>query len=109
MNASTDIFDLQAELCQSLGHALRLRIIHSLVESPKSVNEISKIVSASQPVVSRHLAILRSAGILFSQRKGQEVYYEIANPKVVAVCEMMRNILAERDAQQKELIDRIQY
>ncbi len=109
MNGVLDIYDLQAQLCQSLGHPVRLRIVHSLIDAAKSVNEISKLVTASQPVVSRHLAILRSAGILASQRKGQEVYYEIANPKVVEVCEMMRGILAERDAQQRDLIQRIQY
>ena len=109
MNNSIDIFDLQAELCQSMGHAVRLRILHNLIEAPKSVSEITKLVSASQPVVSRHLAILKNAGILVSQRKGQEVFYEVANPKVIHVCEMMRGLLAERDAQQLDLIQRLEY
>jgi len=103
-----DIFDLQAQLCQSLSHAVRLRIIHTLKEAPKSVNEISAEVNVSQSTVSRHLAVLRSTGLLTAHRKGQEVFYKIANPKVVEVCEMMRLILAERETQQLDLLQRIQ-
>jgi DNA-binding transcriptional ArsR family regulator len=54
------IFEMQAKLCQSLGHAIRLCIIHTLKEGPKSVKEIATIVEVSQPTVSRHLSVLRS-------------------------------------------------
>lgn len=108
MNRELDIFDMQAQLCHSLSNPVRLRIIHALKDAPKSVNEISALVGESQPTVSRHLAILRSAGLLIARRKAQEVFYEISNPKVVEVCEMMRSILAERQAVQLDLLQRIQ-
>jgi len=108
MNDELDIYDLQAQLCQSLSNPIRLRIIHTLKGAPKSVNEISADLDASQPTISRHLAVLRSTGLLTARRRAQEVYYEITNPKVVEVCEMMRCILAEREAQQLDLLHRIQ-
>ena len=43
-----------------------------------------------------------------AHRKAQEVFYEIANPKVVEVCEMMRSILAEREARHINLLNHIQ-
>jgi ArsR family transcriptional regulator len=103
MNREILVFEMQAQLCQSLGHTIRLRIIHSLKEGPKSVNEIATLVKASQPCISRHLSILRSTGLLTAQRKGAEVFYEITNPKVVEVCEMMRSILAERESLKLDL------
>ena len=108
MNHELDIFDLQAQLCQSLSHAIRLRIIHTLKEAPKSVNEISAELGISQPTISRHLSVLRSTGLLTPRRRGQEVFYEITNPKLVEVCEMMGRILAEREARQLDLLQRIQ-
>jgi len=108
MKHEFNIFDMQAQLCHSLGNAVRLRIIHELKEAPKSVNEISALVGESQPTVSRHLAVLRTAGLLTGRRKGQEVFYELTNPKVVEVCEMMRGILADREAWQLDLLQRIQ-
>jgi DNA-binding transcriptional ArsR family regulator len=108
MDRELIILDMQAQLCQSLSHAVRLRIIHALKEGPKSVNEIAAALEATQPTISRHLSILRSTGLLTTQRKGIEIYYEITNPKVVEICEMMRSILSERGIQQIELLQRLQ-
>jgi ArsR family transcriptional regulator len=105
MDHELQIFEMQAQLCQSLGHAIRLRIIHTLKEGPKSVNEIAAIVEASQPTVSRHLSVFRSTGLLTAQRRGSEVFYAITNPKVVEVCEMMRTILAERESLHLNLLN----
>jgi ArsR family transcriptional regulator len=108
MNRELYLLDLQAELCQSLSNATRLRIIQILKESPKSVGDISAELNMAQPTVSRHLAVLRASGLLTANRKAQEVFYEIANPKVVVVCEMMRSILAEREVQHSNLLHYIQ-
>jgi len=104
MNHDPMFFEMQAQFCQSLGNTIRLQIIDILQEGPKPVNEIATIVGAPQPTVSRHLSILRSSGLLAPERRGTEVYYEITNPKVVEVCEMMRSILAERETLQFDLL-----
>ena len=104
MNHELAIFEMQAQLCQSFGHAIRLRIIHTLKEGPKSVNDLAALLNASQPTISRHLSVLRSTGLLTAQRKGAEVFYAISNPKVIEVCETMRSILAERESLQLDLL-----
>ena len=109
MEQDVIIFDLQAQLCKVLGNSVRLQIVDSLKEGPKCVNEIVAILeNQSQPTISRHLSVLRSAGILSTQRHGVEVIYEITNPKIVDVCEMMRSILAERESHYMELLQRLQ-
>jgi ArsR family transcriptional regulator len=74
MNENPIIDDLQAKLCQTLGQSVRLKIINLLKEGPQCVTSIAKMIEIPQPTVSRHLAVLRSAGILIRQRKGQEVF-----------------------------------
>ena len=108
MNQDPLFFEMQAQFCQSLSNATRLQIIDILQEGPKPVNEIAATVGAPQPTVSRHLSVLRSGGLLTSERRGTEVYYEITNPKVVKVCEMMRSILAEREILQLDLLQSIE-
>lgn len=108
MNNELDIFELQARLCQSLSNPVRLRIIHALKETAKSVNEITADLEASQSAISRHLAVLRSVGLVTAHRKAQEVYYEITNPKVIEVCEMMRCILKERETQRLNFLHSMQ-
>jgi DNA-binding transcriptional ArsR family regulator len=105
MEKEYQIFDMQAQLCQVLGNSTRLRIVHALKDGPMCVNELVALLkNAPQPTVSRHLAVLRSAGVLTTRRSGMEVIYEITNPKIVGVCDMMRTILAERESRQMEIL-----
>lgn len=105
MSENLIIFDLQAKLCQTLGQPVRLRIINLLKDGPQCVTSIAEKIEVPQPTVSRHLAVLRSAGVLVRQRKGQEVFYEITSPKIVEVCEMMRVILAEQESHHLEIFN----
>jgi len=106
MEQEFPVFEMQAQLCQVLGHSIRLRIVNALKGGPLCVNDlVAALRTVPQPTVSRHLAVLRSAGVLSTHRSGMEVIYEIANPKIVGVCEMMRTILAERETRHFELLN----
>ncbi len=97
MNQGNDIFDLQAELCQAMGRPVRIRIVHLLKGGPQRVSNIVASLGIPQASISRHLAVLRNAGIVLANRHGSEFIYQIANPKIVAVCDMMREVLADRE------------
>ncbi len=103
----TSIFDLQAELCLAMSNPVRLRIVHLLKEGPQRVSGICESLQTNQPTISRHLAILRRSGVLLATRQGTDVVYMVANPKIVEICEMMRELLAEREAQRAEIINLI--
>ncbi len=98
------IFDLQAQLCQTMSNATRLRIVHTLRDGPKSVGELAEVLELDQAKVSQHLAVLKSRGIVASQRQGSAVIYRITNPKIERICDLMREVLAEQAAQRSELI-----
>ena len=55
--------------------------------------------------VSQHLAVMRLKGILRSRREGVNIYYRIANPKVVQACTLMREVLTEQMRERSKLID----
>jgi len=101
------IFELQANLCDAMSHPARQKIIHILFDGKKSVGEITKLSALGQSVVSRHLATLKHAGLVTSLRHGQEIYYEVTDPKIAEVCELMRKVLSEQLIQQSESIERI--
>ncbi|OYD15818.1 hypothetical protein CH330_04685 [candidate division WOR-3 bacterium JGI_Cruoil_03_51_56] len=60
-----------------LGAETRHRILELLHEGPLTVGEIARRAGVTQPAVSQHLAVLRSAGLVRDTRKGQHVYYEL--------------------------------
>lgn len=108
MSENAIVFELQAKLCQVLAHPIRLRIINTLKDGGvKPVNEIVSLVEEAQSTVSRHLGVLRSAGILETHRKGTEIYYEITSPKIVDVCELMRSVLIEQETHRAEMFNLI--
>jgi DNA-binding transcriptional ArsR family regulator len=97
------VYELQAELCQALGHAVRQETIHILQDGPKRVNDIAQLMGLPQSTISRHLAVLRSSGMITGQRQGSEVIYSITDPKIVDVCNLMREVLLEQVARSSEL------
>jgi len=101
--SSRNLFKIQAEICQAIGHPLRLELLHGLRDSLKCVNDLAKATGLSQATVSRHLAILRNTGLVIAQRQGQAVIYRLANPKITAVCDLMGEVLAEQITRQSEI------
>lgn len=87
-----------------LAEPLRLRILHSLQDGEKSVNELSDAVEASQPNVSKHLKILQEAGILNRSQKGNAVFYSIADESIFDLCEVVCNSLEERHKNQARIL-----
>jgi ArsR family transcriptional regulator, virulence genes transcriptional regulator len=99
---------MQAELCQAMSQPARLQILHALFEGAKNVGEIAEATNLGQSTVSRHLAILRQRGIVNFHRQGQEIYYEVANPKIIEVCNMMRSVLLEQINERSNILTKSQ-
>ena len=95
-NATHDIDELQASMLRSLASAHRLRILHLLGVRPSEVNEIARELCLSQAAASQHLAALRSIGLVEAVRDGRTVEYRLADPQVLAACELMRSVLVRR-------------
>ena len=64
-----------ADVLQALGHPIRLQILESLRRGPATVGVIVGRLALEQPVVSRHLAILRHAGVVMVEPDGRERIY----------------------------------
>ena len=65
----------------------RLKILKLLTSKELTVNEIVAKIGLSQPTVSRHLGILREAGVVIDRRDGQKVYYGLNKGAVQNCCE----------------------
>jgi DNA-binding transcriptional ArsR family regulator len=98
-----EITILQAEVLKTLSSPRRLDILHELANGPIEVGRLAEAIGASQPNVSQHLAVLRSAGIVEAEREGREVRYRLADPDVMVACALMRSVLERRLSRLGEL------
>jgi ArsR family transcriptional regulator len=74
------LFPLKQLTClfKALGDATRLRLINLLHAQSLCVGDLQKVLGLSQPLVSRHLAILRGANLVRAQRRGPRVCYSLS-------------------------------
>lgn len=91
-----EITILQAEVLKTLASPRRLNILHELARGPIEVGRLAEAIGASQPSVSQHLAVLRTAGIVEAERDGREVRYRLADSDVLIACGLMRAVLERR-------------
>jgi len=96
MHGMDEVYALQAEVLKMLSNPRRLEIIHLLADGPREVGRLAAEMSISQPNVSQHLALMRSAGLVEAEREGREVRYRLSDPEIICACETMRGVLVRR-------------
>ena len=89
MKLPDELFEPLAERLRLLADPTRLRILNALRDGEPSVVEVVAAVGASQPNVSRHLALLLRAGIVARRPQGREVRYRVVDPFIDQICDAM--------------------
>lgn len=99
--------DLRAEICNALAHPLRIKILEKLRGGPCCVCRIIPHVGAGQSNVSHHLSILKNAGIVRSQKKGMEVWYEVSDRRIFRILDLINELLTGQIRQNHELLNEL--
>lgn len=74
-----------AELIRALDSELRLSILLLLDSGERVVHEMVAELGRSQPLISQHLRVLKSAGLVESRRAGREAVYSLAQPAIIGI------------------------
>jgi ArsR family transcriptional regulator len=70
----------KAKILKALGQPTRLRIMEYLRDGERCVCEIFPAIGGQQSNVSRHLAVLKQAGLVSDRREGVSIYYRVLDP-----------------------------
>jgi len=79
---------------QALGDHTRLRLLNLMGDQELCVCYFVEILDQPQPKISRHLAYLRSAGIVEARREGKWMHYRIVMPPHIGAAQILRETLA---------------
>ncbi len=101
--ADLRVFELQAEICQTLANPKRLQIVNLLKNGELSVGEIVRAMGVPKANASQHLSIMRQKGIIIARREGTAIFYHLASPKITEACSIMREVLLTLLAGQETL------
>ena len=90
-----ELFELQAELYQTMANAKRLAIVELLSHGEHSVGAIAEALDLSISAISQHLRNMKDKNVVVTRKEGQTVYYRLKTPKIIEGCHLVRKILLE--------------
>lgn len=91
-----EAYKYRAQIIKAMAHPSRLIILDALAEGEKCVNELQQLVGSDMSTVSKHLAVLRAAGIVEDRKQGVLVFYRLRVPCVMDFLGCVEAVLAER-------------
>lgn len=93
---NNDLCDFMGEFFSLLAHATRIRIFCALQDGPQRVSDLADKAGITLSNASQHLRIMREKGALVTEKKAQNVYYRIADPRFTQAAELIRDALLEK-------------
>ena len=104
-----ELYKIHAEMCKVFSNPTRLEILNLLRNKQLSVTELIEKTKLSQANISQHLSIMKSKGIVASDRNGKNIYYRLINPKITKAFDIIREALAERLKKDGEIVNVVKH
>jgi DNA-binding transcriptional ArsR family regulator len=82
-----------AVLFQALGHPVRLQILEILSQGPICVCDLVALTGQRQPCISQHLAALRSAELVITERQGWSIFYRLNDARLAELEQVVSMLL----------------
>jgi len=100
----SEVTQLHAEICAGLADPNRILILYELSQSPRNVTELATNLNMPQPLVSRHLKVLRERGMVIPNRKGTVIQYALADVRLIQALDLLRAVMRDGLTKRAELI-----
>ena len=97
-----DRYEERARVLKAMAHPARLYILDRLSAGECTVMELTDAIGCEMPTVSRHLAILRNAGIVTGTKRGSNVFYTLEVPCVLNFFGCIEEVIRERGGKETQ-------
>jgi len=88
-------YEEHAKIMRALAHPTRLFIVEELAHCERNVSELTRMVGVEMATVSRHLSLLKSAGLLQDEKRGAQVFYRVRAHCVLKIFDCIKSIQTE--------------
>jgi len=105
MNAKTKArYEARAKILKAIAHPTRLFIVDELSHQEKCVCELTEMIGADVSTVSKHLSILKNAGIVKDEKRGTQVYYSLKVKCVLNFISCVESVMKSSAREQIDLV-----
>jgi len=106
VNAKTQaLFEARAEIVKALAHPTRLFIVNELSKGERCVCELRDEIGADMSTVSKHLSVLKNAGVVEDDKRGLQVFYRLCCPCILNFFGCVESVLQENARRQRALVN----
>ena len=85
-------YEAKARMIKALAHPTRLFMVEELANGERCVCELRDMVGADISTVSKHLALLKAAGIVSDDKRGLQVFYRLKTPCVLGFFDCVQQV-----------------
>lgn len=85
-------YEAKARVMKALAHPTRLFIVDELARGERCVCELRDMVGADISTVSKHLTLLKTAGLVSDDKRGQQVFYRLKTPCVLGFFDCVQQV-----------------
>jgi ArsR family transcriptional regulator len=96
--------EARARVVKAMAHPTRLFIVEELSKGERCVCDLTAMVGSDMSTVSKHLAILRNAGIVQDHKRGNQVFYALRCPCILDFFGCVESVLAANAEEQLALV-----
>lgn len=96
-------YEARANIIKAMAHPSRLFIVDMLSKEEKCVRELTEMIGGDISTISKHLTILKSAGIVQAEKRGTRVYYRLRMPCILNFFGCVESVLKTTAEEQLEL------
>jgi len=98
------IYEAKAKVLKALAHPTRLWMAEQLADGERCVCEFADAVDADFSTISKHLAVLKQAGIVEDDKRGKQVYYRLKVPCVLKFMSCVEAVIESQAKAQAALV-----
>jgi len=100
-------YEERARIIKALAHSTRLFIVEELSRDKRSVGELTEMIGADTSTVSKHLSVLKNAGIISDEKRGLQVYYSLRVPCILNFFGCVESVLKSNAKSKMELLKKV--
>ncbi len=98
------LYEARAKIIKAIAHPTRLFIVEELEKKEKCVNELTEMIGADMSTVSKHLSVLKNAGLVGDRKAGTNIYYYLKTPCILGFLGCVEEVMEFNAAQQTEIL-----
>ncbi len=99
-----ELYRWHADICKVFSHPTRLEILNVLREEEMAVSQLAERLGVAIGNLSQHLNMMKQRRVLVSRKEANNVYYRLANPKMLKAFDLIRDILLEQMGREGDLV-----